>query len=76
MALNPDGSAVNPGALQQHLRHDSNLLGQLFQADPELAQAIIGNDLNKLQELLRARHRQRSELRRQQDEEIVSSFYC
>ncbi|GKV44559.1 hypothetical protein SLEP1_g51729 [Rubroshorea leprosula] len=71
LALNPDGSAVNPGALQQHLRRDSNLLGQLFQADPELAQAITGNDLNKLQELLRARHRQRSELRRRQAEELA-----
>ncbi|GLT73823.1 hypothetical protein SLA2020_456560 [Shorea laevis] len=71
LALNPDGSAVNPGALQQHLRRDSNLLGQLFQADTELAQAISGNDLNKLQELLRARHHQRSELRRQQAEELA-----
>ncbi|GLU23981.1 hypothetical protein SLE2022_399550 [Rubroshorea leprosula] len=71
LGLNPDGSAVNPGALQQHLRRDSNLLGQLFQADPELAQAINGNDLNNLQDLLRARHRQRSELQRQQEEELA-----
>ncbi|GLT36762.1 hypothetical protein SLA2020_111190 [Shorea laevis] len=71
LGLNPDGSAVNPEALQQHLRRDSNLLGQLFQADPELAQAIMGNDLNNLQDLLRARHRQRSELRRQQEEELA-----
>ncbi|GKV37394.1 hypothetical protein SLEP1_g45428 [Rubroshorea leprosula] len=71
LGLNPDGSAVNAGALQQHLRRDSNLLGQLFQADPELAQAINGNDLNNLQDLLRARHRQRSELQRQQEEELA-----
>jgi DNA damage-inducible protein 1 len=43
------------------------------QADPELAQVILGNDLNKLQDLLRQRHRQRSELRRQQEEEFVST---
>lgn len=45
-----------------------------FQNDPELAQLLIGNDLNKLQDLLRERHRQRSELRRQQDEEMVSEL--
>ncbi|KAL9365965.1 hypothetical protein Peur_000046 [Populus x canadensis] len=71
LGLNPDGSAVNPGAFQQHLRSDSNTMAQLFQADPELAQAVLGNDLNKLQELLRQRHRQRSELRRQQEEEFA-----
>ncbi|KAJ6422962.1 hypothetical protein OIU84_023983 [Salix udensis] len=69
--LNPDGSAVNPGAFQQHLRNDSNTMAQLFQADPELAQVVLGNDLNKLQEVLRQRHRQRSELRRQQEEEFA-----
>ncbi|KAG5235946.1 ubiquitin family protein [Salix suchowensis] len=69
--LNLDGSAVNPGAFQQQLRNDSNTMAQLFQADPELAQVILGNDLNKLQDLLRQRHRQRSELRRQQEEEFA-----
>lgn len=71
LSMNPDGSAINPGALQQHLRQDSNLLGQLFQTDPELAQAVIGNDLNKLQDVLRARHRHRSELRRKEEEELA-----
>lgn len=42
-----------------------------WQSDPELAQVILGNDLNKLQNLLRARHNQRSELRRQEEEEMV-----
>ncbi|KAJ6332509.1 hypothetical protein OIU76_025877 [Salix suchowensis] len=69
--LNLDGSAVDPGAFQQQLRNDSNTMAQLFQADPELAQVILGNDLNKLQDLLRQRHRQRSELRRQQEEEFA-----
>ncbi|KAI5572187.1 hypothetical protein BDE02_11G145700 [Populus trichocarpa] len=71
LGLNPDGSAVNPGAFQQQLRNDSNTMAQLFQADPELAQVILGNDLNKLQDLLRQRHRQRSELHRQQEEEFA-----
>ncbi|KAI5321410.1 PREDICTED: DNA [Prunus dulcis] len=71
LSFNPDGSAVNPGAFQQHIKNDSNLMAQLFQSDPDLAQVILGNDLNRLQELLRQRHRQKSELRRQQDEELA-----
>lgn len=50
-----------------------------IQSDPELAQAILGNDLNRLQEILRMRHRQRDELRRQKEEELVSFLhgdYC
>ncbi|KAL0306202.1 UNVERIFIED_CONTAM: protein DNA-DAMAGE INDUCIBLE 1 [Sesamum radiatum] len=71
LGFNQDGSAVNPSAFQQQLRSDSNVMAQLFQSDPELAQAILGNDLNKLQDLLRVRNRQRSELRRQQEEELA-----
>lgn len=43
-----------------------------LQTDPELAQAVLGNDLNRLQDLLRERHHQRSKLRIQQEEELVS----
>nr|GMC72348.1 DNA damage-inducible protein 1 [Ipomoea batatas] len=71
MGFNPDGSAVNPSAFQQHLRNDSNLMAQLFQNDPELAQAVLGNDLNKLQEILRMRNQQRTELKRRQEEEMA-----
>ncbi|XP_068311041.1 protein DNA-DAMAGE INDUCIBLE 1-like [Pyrus communis] len=71
LSFNPDGSAVNPEAFQQHIRNDSNLTAQLFQSDPDLAQVILGNDLNRLQELLRERHRQKSELKRKQDEELA-----
>ncbi|KAF2323880.1 hypothetical protein GH714_003370 [Hevea brasiliensis] len=71
LSFNPDGSAVNPEAFQQHIRSDSNLMSQLFQTDPELAQVLLGNDLNKLQDLFRQRHRQRSELQRQQEEELA-----
>ncbi|XP_008218960.1 PREDICTED: DNA damage-inducible protein 1 [Prunus mume] len=74
LSFNPDGSAVNPGAFQQHIKNDSNLIAQLFQSDPDLAQVILGNDLNRLQELLRQRHRQKSELRRQQDEELALHY--
>ncbi|KAI9185977.1 hypothetical protein LWI28_012627 [Acer negundo] len=51
LSFNPDGSAVNPTAFQQHIRGDSNMMTQLFQTDPELAQALLGNDLNRLQDL-------------------------
>ncbi|CAH9076185.1 unnamed protein product [Cuscuta europaea] len=71
LGINPDGSAVNPSAFQQHLRNDSNLVAQLFQNDPELAQCILGNDINKLQEILRLRHKQRTELLRRKDEEMA-----
>ncbi|KAL6275393.1 hypothetical protein ACE6H2_018994 [Prunus campanulata] len=74
LSFNPDGSAVNPGAFQQHIKNDSNLIAQLFQSDPDLAQVILGNDLNRLQELLRQRHRQKSELRWQQDEELALHY--
>lgn len=40
-----------------------------------MAQAILGNDLNRLQEVLRLRHRQRDELKRQKEEELVSKLY-
>ncbi|XP_057991838.1 protein DNA-DAMAGE INDUCIBLE 1 isoform X2 [Hevea brasiliensis] len=73
LSFNPDGSAVNPEAFQQHIRSDSNLMSQLFQTDPELAQVLLGNDLNKLQDLFRQRHRQRSELRRQQEEALLDA---
>lgn len=71
LRFNPDGSAVNPAAFQQHIRRDSNMMAQLFQTDPELAQVLLGNDLNKLQQLLRERNRHKSEVRRQQDEELA-----
>ncbi|KAL9235255.1 hypothetical protein vseg_010030 [Gypsophila vaccaria] len=71
LGLNPDGSAVNPTAFQQQLRGDSNMMARIFQSDPELAQAISGNDLNKFQEILRLRHRQREEMRRREEEELA-----
>uniref|UniRef100_A0A5B7BC51 Putative DNA damage-inducible protein 1 n=1 Tax=Davidia involucrata TaxID=16924 RepID=A0A5B7BC51_DAVIN len=71
LSFNPDGSAVNPAAFQQHIRRDSNMMAQLFQKDPELAQALLGNGLDRLQDLLRERHRQRSNLQHQQEEEMA-----
>ncbi|KAK6934662.1 Ubiquitin-associated domain [Dillenia turbinata] len=74
MGFNPDGSAVNPGAFQQLIRSDSNMMAQLFQTDPELAQVVLGNDLNKLQDLLRQRRRQRAEMQHKQEEELALMY--
>ncbi|KAL8150673.1 hypothetical protein V2J09_020481 [Rumex salicifolius] len=74
LGLNPDGSAVNPAAFQQHVQRDSNLMAQLFQADPELAQAISGNNLDRLQEILRQRHHQKSALRIKEEEELALHY--
>ncbi|KAL2945029.1 Protein DDI1-like protein 2 [Bienertia sinuspersici] len=74
LGLNPDGSARNPAAFQQQLLRDSNLMAQLFQSDPELAQALSGNDLNRLQEILRQRHRQRAEMRQKENEELALHY--
>ena len=36
---------------------------------------ITGSDLNKLQDVLRSRHQQRSVVQRQKEEELVSLFF-
>uniref|UniRef100_A0A1D1Z8Y5 DNA damage-inducible protein 1 n=1 Tax=Anthurium amnicola TaxID=1678845 RepID=A0A1D1Z8Y5_9ARAE len=71
LSFNPDGSAMNPGAFQQYVRRDSRMIAQLLQTDPALAQAILGENLDHLQNLLRERHQQRVELRRKQEEELA-----
>ncbi|KAG8070395.1 hypothetical protein GUJ93_ZPchr0006g42351 [Zizania palustris] len=72
--LNPDGSAVDPQAFRQHIRGDSQLMAQLLQNDPTLAQAILGDDINELQNTLRSRHQQRLELKRKQEEELALMY--
>ncbi|KAL6888313.1 hypothetical protein ACP4OV_009339 [Aristida adscensionis] len=72
--LNPDGSAANPQAFQQHIRGDSQLMAQLLQNDPTLAQAILGDDINELQNTLRSRHQQRMEMKRKQEEELALMY--
>lgn len=71
LRLNPDGSAVNPAAFQQQLRSDPQVVGQLFQTDPALAQAILGDNLDALQNLLRERNQHRLEIQRKQEEELA-----
>ena len=63
---------------QQHA-----LLEQCFldlQNDPQLAQAILGDDTNELQNILRSHHQQKTELKRKQEEELVRisplNFIC
>ncbi|KAJ3679064.1 hypothetical protein LUZ60_017075 [Juncus effusus] len=71
LRINTDGSAVNPQAFQQHIKRDSQIMAQLLQNDPQLAQAILGEDMNVLQNILRSRHQQRLEMRRKQEEELA-----
>ncbi|KAG2649247.1 protein DNA-DAMAGE INDUCIBLE 1-like isoform X2 [Panicum virgatum] len=71
LKLNPDGTAANPQAFQQHVRGDSQLMAQLLQSDPQLAQAILGDNINELQNILRSRHLQKMELKRKQEEELA-----
>ncbi|KAL5549675.1 hypothetical protein UlMin_004906 [Ulmus minor] len=87
LGLNPDGSAVNPGAYQQQVRSDSNLMAKLFQIEWWLfflsfdlfiyiflfKYAILGEDLNILHDILRERHHQKSKLSHQKEEELISS---
>ncbi|XP_006647034.1 protein DNA-DAMAGE INDUCIBLE 1 [Oryza brachyantha] len=74
IGLNPDGSAVNPQAFRQHIRSDSQLMAQLLQNDPGLAQAILADDINELQNNLRSRHQQRLQLKRKQEEELALMY--
>eukprot|EP00252_Welwitschia_mirabilis_P024438 TRINITY_DN7254_c0_g2_i1.p1 TRINITY_DN7254_c0_g2~~TRINITY_DN7254_c0_g2_i1.p1 ORF type:complete len:410 (-),score=119.23 TRINITY_DN7254_c0_g2_i1:202-1431(-) len=71
LALNPDGSAVNPRALQQHIRSDSRLMNLLLERNPDFASAVLGDNLDTFQNLLRQQHQQRSLLERQKQEEIA-----
>ncbi|MCO5591895.1 hypothetical protein L7F22_045888 [Adiantum nelumboides] len=70
LSLRLDGSAVDPRALQQHLRNP-DIISQLLQTNPELAQAVLGDDLDALQNFLRQQHRHKLELQRRQQEEIA-----
>lgn len=74
LRFNVDGSAVKPEAFQQHIRGNSQMVTQLLQNDPPLAQAILGDDLDKLQNLLRERHQQKLQLQRKQEEELALMY--
>jgi len=56
LSLNPDGSAVNPTAMQQHIRNDSHLMDLLLERDPAFAEDVIGDDLDVFQNTLRQQH--------------------
>ncbi|KMZ74046.1 DNA damage-inducible protein 1 [Zostera marina] len=74
LSLNSDGSAVNAIAFQEHIRQDSQSMAHLFQNDPSLAQAFLGNDINTLQNLLRERHQRTLELRRKENEQLALMY--
>ncbi|KAG0461615.1 hypothetical protein HPP92_021912 [Vanilla planifolia] len=74
LRLNPDGSVLDPASFQQQIRRDSQLMGQLHQNDPALAQAILGDDLDNLQNTLRERHQQKLQIVRKQEEELALMY--
>ncbi|GAQ81962.1 DNA damage-inducible protein 1 [Klebsormidium nitens] len=71
LMVNPDGSAANPVALQRHLQNDQNLMQQLKTADSALHHAIMNGPIDRLQDLLKERHRQRQEAERRRQQEIA-----
>lgn len=71
LSLNPDGSAVNPRAMQQHIRNDSHLMNLLLERDPAFAEAVLGDNLDVFQNSLRQQHQQRLQLERKKQEEIA-----
>merc|ERR1712078_256252 len=52
-ARNEDGTAVDPAAFQKATRDDPVRLEEASK-DPEVAKVLLGDDMNALQELLRA----------------------
>lgn len=56
LALNPDGSAVAPAALVQHLKQDPRYMQTLEATNPQLAKLIRDEDLAGLQDELRRVH--------------------
>lgn len=70
LRINPDGSASDPASLQRRIQSDSQLMSRLLQDDPPLGQALLGGDLDKMQNILRERHQQKLQLRNKQAEEL------
>ncbi|KAK8962250.1 hypothetical protein KSP40_PGU005806 [Platanthera guangdongensis] len=71
LRINPDGSASDPASLLRRIQSDSQLMSQLLQDDPALGQALLGGDLDKMQNILRERHQQKLQLRNKQAEELT-----
>lgn len=69
-ALHPDGSAVDPGAFQTHLKNDAHLMQQLRSGNPALHAAVLNPDPAPMQALLRDAHRARAEAEARRNAEI------
>ncbi|XP_024520291.1 protein DDI1 homolog 2-like isoform X1 [Selaginella moellendorffii] len=71
MALNADGSAVNPSAFMSRLKRDPQTMKFLFERNPDIAGAVHSNNVSALQGFLRQIHQQKLDLQRRQQEEIA-----
>ncbi|KAG0463105.1 hypothetical protein HPP92_021581 [Vanilla planifolia] len=74
LRLNPGWFGVRSRFFSTTNWRDSQLMGQLHQNDPALAQAILGDDLDNLQNTLRERHQQKLQIVRKQEEELALMY--
>mmetsp|Transcript_13614 Transcript_13614/g.18672 ORF Transcript_13614/g.18672 Transcript_13614/m.18672 type:complete len:128 (-) Transcript_13614:116-499(-) len=51
--VNEDGTAKNPIAFRQALREDTEKI-KIIEEDPQLAEALLGDDTNAMQEVLKS----------------------
>lgn len=51
--VNDDGTAKDPVAFRQALREDADKL-KIIEEDPQLAEALLGDDTNAMQEILKS----------------------
>mmetsp|Transcript_25929 Transcript_25929/g.49000 ORF Transcript_25929/g.49000 Transcript_25929/m.49000 type:complete len:131 (-) Transcript_25929:131-523(-) len=51
--VNDDGTAKDPVAFRQALREDAEKL-KIIEEDPQLAEALLGDDTNAMQEVLKS----------------------
>eukprot|EP00850_Spirogloea_muscicola_P011427 SM000071S21051 [mRNA] locus=s71:163363:167484:+ [translate_table: standard] len=70
LAMHPDGSAVNPVALQRQLRADRHLMDRMMQANRHFAEVIMGDNIEAFQDALRIQHQARAEAEHQQQDDM------
>eukprot|EP00246_Nothoceros_aenigmaticus_P012526 TRINITY_DN392_c0_g1_i2.p1 TRINITY_DN392_c0_g1~~TRINITY_DN392_c0_g1_i2.p1 ORF type:complete len:433 (-),score=74.94 TRINITY_DN392_c0_g1_i2:146-1444(-) len=70
LRFNSDGSAANPIAFVKHLRSDQRAMENLLASNPDFARAVVEDDLEKVQNLLRENYRRNHEIHRQKQQEL------
>mmetsp|Transcript_7792 Transcript_7792/g.14729 ORF Transcript_7792/g.14729 Transcript_7792/m.14729 type:complete len:413 (-) Transcript_7792:107-1345(-) len=65
---NPDGSAVDPVAFQTAMRANADMMARLSASVPPLAEAILGEDVDTMQRMLKQLHAGQTAERARQEE--------